>query len=262
MVLTYQYRLLPSKNQHRALESLLESQRLLYNAALEERIGAYRVGVSVSYIDQTKSLTEWRQSDPEAAAIPVSLQRATLRRIDSAYKKFYQRVQRKAAKPGFPRFRGKGWWHSFGFSQFDGITFDGRKLRRDTKGWKVGFGVDIGDAPIRRGNRVVGVDLGLETFATLSDGGFIPSLRVGRRAQRRLRVAQRALARKHRGSHSRAKARTKVARCHTATAGVRAEYLHQAASRLVREYDVIAIEDLNVRPMARSKLARAVHDAS
>ena len=68
MILTYAYRLLPTKRQHRALETLLESQRQLYNAALEERIEAYRkAGVSRTYFDQAKALTEWRQDDPEAS---------------------------------------------------------------------------------------------------------------------------------------------------------------------------------------------------
>lgn len=69
MILTYRYRLLPTKAQHRALERILESQRHLYNAALEERIDAYRkANIARSYIDQAKALTEWRQSDPEATA--------------------------------------------------------------------------------------------------------------------------------------------------------------------------------------------------
>src|SRR5690242_20120224 len=100
MILTYEYRLLPSKRQHGALETLLESQRVLYNAALEERIGAYRRGVSLSYIDQTKGLTEWRQSDPEAAGVPVNLQRTTLKRLDEAYKGFFRRIKQKSVKAG------------------------------------------------------------------------------------------------------------------------------------------------------------------
>src|SRR5258706_14861984 len=86
MIVTFRYRLLPAKRQHRALEQILESQRQLYNAALEERIGAYsKAGVTRTYIDQTKALTEWRRSDPEACAFPVCLQRATLKRLNEAY---------------------------------------------------------------------------------------------------------------------------------------------------------------------------------
>src|SRR5207249_3118369 len=108
MILSYRYRLLPTKRQHRALETILESQRELYNAALEERIDAYRkTNVTRTYFDQSKALTVWRQSDRDASALPVNLQRATLKRLDEAYKGFFRRVK-AGDKPGFPRFRGKG----------------------------------------------------------------------------------------------------------------------------------------------------------
>jgi putative transposase len=290
MIVTYRYRLLPSKRQHRALEEILESQRLLYNAALEERIGAFRkAGVTRTYFDQCKGLTEWRRSDPEGSALPVGLQRATLKRIDLAYKGFFRRVA-KGGKPGFPRFRGKGSLDTFGFRQFSGITLNDGRLRfkgmpgalrlhlhrelpegslirsctfkRNTKGWCVSFAVAISPAAPRTSGRVVGVDLGITTFAALSDGGVIPSIRAARKAERRLRVAQRALARKNRGSTGRRQARDLVARCHAAVARKRTEHLHQASARLVHDYDVIAVEKLNVKGLAAGALAKDVHDAS
>jgi putative transposase len=290
MILTYRYRLLPTERQHRALEAILEGQRQLYNAALEERIGAYRkAGISRTYIDQCKALTEWRQSDPGASELPVSLQRATLKRLDDAYRSFFKRLK-KGGKPGFPRFRGRGRFDSFGFREFRGIRCENARIRfkgmggsvrvhlhrrlpegaairsctfrRCVKGWTVGFAVEVTEGAPRLGGRSVGVDLGISTLAALSDGGFIPSLRAARRAERRLRVAQRALARKVRGSQSRAKTRREVRRCHAATARARAAHLHQASARLVRDYDVIAVEKLNVKGLAASALAKDVHDAS
>ena len=240
-------------------------------------------------MDQTKALTEWRRSDAEALAFPLCLQRDTLKRLDRAYAAFFRRV-RNGSKPGFPRFRGKGWFDSFGFREFSGICLEGGRIsfkgmsgrlrvhfhrplpegasirscvfRRDLKGWIVGFAVEVPEVPIRPGDRAVGVDLGISTFAALSDGGLIPSLKAARHAARRLRVAQRALARKVRGSHSRRKARTEVARCHAATARARADHLHQGSARLVRDYDLIVVERLNVKGLARSVLAKDVHDAS
>ena len=290
VILTYQFRLLPSKAQHRALESILEWQRLLYNAALEERIGAHRRGVDLSYMDQTKGLTELRRTDAEAGAMPVHLQRGTLKRLDNAFKAFFRRLTERKGKSGFPRFRGKGRWRSFGFSEGLGFSFDGRSvrfkgmpgalkvhlhrplptdgqvrsctIRRDSKGWKIGFAIRLADSPLRRSQRYVGVDLGIATFAALSDGGFIPSLRAARRAQRRLRVAHRAFTRKLPASRNRAKAKVELGRCHAAVARSRSDYLHQASARLLRDYDVIAIESLNVRSLARSALAGDVHDAS
>lgn len=290
MILTYCYRLLPSKPQHRALEAILEGQRQLYNAALEERIGAFRnAGVTRIYIDQCRALTEWRLSDPEAASVPLCLQRWTLKQLDEAYRGFFRRLK-AGGNPGFPRFRGKGRFDSFGFREFSGIRFENGRLRfnglpgglrvhlhrplpegapirccvfrRDVKGWKVGFAVYLPAAPPRPAVRAVGVDLGISTFAALSDGGFIPSLKAARRAEHQLRKANRALARKARGSQGRRKARTAVARCHARIARARLDYLHQACVRLVRDYDVIAVEKLNVKGLARSALARDVHDAS
>jgi putative transposase len=290
MIVVYRYRLLPARRQHRALEQILESQRQLYNAALEERIDAYRkVGITRTYFDQCKALTEWRRSDPEASAFPLRLQRATLKRLDEAYSGFFRRVK-TGARAGFPRFRGKGWFDSFGFREFDGITLKAGRLRfkgmpgslrvhlhrelpaggsirsctfkRDTRGWNVSFAVAIEAAAPREAHRAVGVDLGISTFAALADGGFIPSLKAARKAERRVRVAQRALARKKRGSGGRREARMAVARCHAAVARQRAEHLHQASARLVRDYDAIAVEKLNVKGLAGSALAKDVHDAS
>jgi len=290
MILTYRYRLLPTRRQHRALEEILESQRQLYNAGLEERIDAYRkAGVTRTYFDQTKALTEWRAQDPDATGLPLRLQRATLKRLDEAYKGFFRRVK-LGGKPGFPRFRGKGWFDSFGFREFSGITLRGARLRfkgmpgalrvhlhrpmppgsvirsctvrRDARAWMVGFAVELPVPPLREVANTAGVDLGISVFAVLSDGGAIPSLKAARRAERNLRKAQRALARKARGSQGRRKAQSVVRRCHAGTARRRANHLHQASARLVRDYDAIAIEALQVKGLARSALAKDVHDAS
>jgi len=290
MIRTLRYRLLPTKRQHCALEVILESQRQLYNAALQERIDAYRkANVTRTYFDQAKALTEWRRSDPEASGLPANLQRSTLRRLDQAYRGFFRRVK-SGGKPGFPRFRGKGRFHSFGFSEFFGITLRNGRLRfkglpgslrvhlhralpvavdirgctfrQDTKGWAVGFIVNVPAPGTVEGDRAVGVDLGVSTFAALSDGGFIPSLRAARASEKRLRVAQRALARKTRGSKGRERSKLAVKRCHEATSRRRAEHLRQASARLVRDYDLIVFERLNLKGLASGVLGRDVRDAS
>ena len=193
-------------------------------------------------------------------------------------------------KPGFPRFRGRGRFDTFGFREFSGIRFENDRIhfksmpgglrvhlhrpipehgcirscviRRDTKGWIIGFAVRLPDVAQHHDNRIVGVDLGISVFAALSDGGFIPSLKAARRAERRLRIVQRALARKVPGSNGRRKTRRQLAHRHAAICRARANHLHQASARLVRDYGVIVVEKLNVRGMARGVLARDVHDAS
>jgi putative transposase len=109
VILTYRYRLLPLKSQHRALERICAGQRELHNAALEERIDCYRkTGKTRTYIDQCKALTTCRREVPEMGALPVSLQRWTLKRLDDAFQGFFRRLKARKGKAGFPRFRGKG----------------------------------------------------------------------------------------------------------------------------------------------------------
>jgi putative transposase len=289
MVLTFKYRLLPDRRQHRALEHILEQQRQLFNAALEERTDAYRkFGVNRNYFDQCKALTEWRREDIEASSFPANLQRWTLKRVDLAYNASFRRI-RRGEKAGFPRFRGPGRFITFGFQEFCGVhisrgsmRFKGMPgglrihmhrplpdarirscfLRRELKGWSVGFAVHVSEQPPTRGHRAVGVDLGIGTFVALSDGGFIPSPGAAKRAERSLGKAQRAKDRKVKGSNGRKKALKQLARRHAAVARARLNHLHQASARLVRDYDLIAIERLNVKGLARSALAKQVHDVS
>ena len=291
VILTYKYRVLPNKRQHRALEGILESQRQLYNAALQERTDAYRkAGISRSYYDQCCALTTWRREDPEARIPPANLQRHTLKRVDTACVGFMGRV-RRGERPGFPRFQGFGRFKSFGFRQFSGITLKGRRLRfrglpgglrvhfhrplpcggpikecifrRQSNGWFVAFAVEVPVAPIRPAVRVVGMDLGISgRLAVLSDGGLIPGLRAARRGERRLRVAERALSRKQRGSKRRTKARVQLARCHAQIARRRSNHLNAASTRLIRDYDVIVHEAVNLRGLLRSDFARDLYDAS
>ena len=130
MVLTWRYRLLPKASQYRRLEEICESQRLLYNAALEERIGAWRkAGKSITFFDQSKSLAEWRGFDDEASSLPSNLQRWTLAKVNDAFTGFFSRIRGNNGKAGFPRFRSKSRWRSFGFKEFSGIRLEGRYLR-------------------------------------------------------------------------------------------------------------------------------------
>jgi putative transposase len=289
MILTYKYRLLPNKRQHAALAAICETQRLLYNCALEERIDCYRkTGKGRSYIDQCQALTECRRDLPEMGALPANLQRWTLKRVDEAYGGFFRRCQR-GGKAGFPRFRGKGWWSSFGFAEFRGIGWDGKRLRfkglpgglavhlhrplpadirscvikRRGRQWWVCFQVALADVEKRVGSTAVGLDLGLNALAYQSDGVVIANPRFSRRTEHGMRRRQRALARCKRGSRNRRKAKDRVARLHSKIVNQRTSWLHQQSARIVRCYDLIVAEDLNVSGMVRNPhLARSIADAS
>ena len=290
--LTFKYKLLPKRRQHRALEQICEDQRQFYNAALEERIDCYRkTHRSVSYIDQCKSLTLCRRDLPEMGALPLNLQRWTLKRLDEAFQGFFRRVKARDGKAGFPRFRGYGRWGSFGFAEHSGVRFDGKRIRfagmpgalavhmsrplpsganirscmfrRDGRGWHVCFQIAVAVPAAREINTAIGIDLGLKVFAYASDGMVIENPRIGHRAERELRRRSRALSRCKRGSNRRRKVKARLIRLHRKIADTRSTWLHQQSAALVRRADLIVAEDLNIRGMLHHPtLARSIADAS
>jgi putative transposase len=292
VILTYRYRLLPLKSQHRALERLCAAQRELYNAALEERIDCYRkTGKARTYIDQCKALTRCRHELADMGELPVNLQRWTLKRLDDAFQGFFRRLQARNGKTGFPRFRGKGRWEAFGFAEFCGLRFDGKRLRfagvpgglklhlhrplpdeadirscvfrQDGCGWHVCLQIAVAAPPKRSVSSAVGVDLGLKVFAYCSDNVVIPNPRIAQRAENELRLRQRALSRCRRGSKRRQKVRERGAKVHRKIAETRSAWLHQQSAALIKRADLIVVEDLNVSNMVRHPtLARSISDAS
>lgn len=282
------FRLLPTRDQHRALERILEGQRHLYNAALQERAECYaKTGRSLGYQDQCRSLSPIRQADPDGlGGIPSNVSRATLLRIHRAFTGFYRRAK-AGEKPGFPRFKSAGQWDSFGFAEFTGLQFDGARLRfkgmpgglrvrmsrnipgrvlacslrRDSKGWRVCFQAEAPVAEAHAGP-AVGIDVGISALATLSTGEQIPNAKPRRSAHAELRRRYRALARCKRASARRSKVRRRLARAHAKVANARTTYLHQVSADLTTRFGLIAVEALNVKGLARGMLRREVHDAA
>jgi putative transposase len=123
------------------------------------------------------------------------------------------------------------------------------------------FVVQTQPGPLPAADAVVGIDLGLAHFAVLSDGRKIASPRFLRRAERKLRHRQRDLSRKETGSKNRDKARVRVARTHAWVTDARREFHHWLSTALIRENQAVAVEDLAVNGLARTRLAKSVHDA-
>lgn len=290
VILTYKYRLLPNKAQHGALARILELQRQLYNAALEERIGCYRkTGRSINFAQQSLGLSAWRKDDAEAASLLRGIHIWTIYRVDDAYRAFFRRLS-KGQRPGFPRFRSKQRWETFGISDVRDLPFKGCRMRvkgipgslrlhmhrplpagaklqgvvfrRDHKGWAACLQMEAATAEKRAISSSVGIDVGLSVFAHCSDGVVIPNPRIARRAEKEMRRRQRALARCEKGSNRRRKVRAEVTRLHAKIANSRTTWLHQQSAALVRRADLIAAEDLNISGMVRNpKLARSISDA-
>jgi putative transposase len=123
------------------------------------------------------------------------------------------------------------------------------------------FVVAVDDHPLPERDGEVGIDLGLATFAVLSNGVKVDSPRFLRQAERRLKKTQQCLSRKEKGSQNRVKARIKVAKAHARVADTRRDFAHKHSTRIIRENQAIFVEDLSVKGLARTKLAKSVHDA-
>lgn len=284
MFKSFQFRLLPNATQAAELGRILLDNQETYNACIEERVGAWKLQrKSVSLYDQCAKLTELRK-DPAFHWMACDVQRDPLRRVDRAFKAFYRRCK-AGQKPGFPRFRSRDRYDSFGFGlpvvrersikipkvgdirARGGRPIQGRAkcctVKRDGKRWIANVVCDIGPAPEKCVvSRAVGIDVGLTTLATLSDGTEINNPRWTRKHEDRIAAANRALARKVRGSHNRLKAREALRRAHQRAANARLNYIHHVSKWLVANYDLIAHEDLKIQNMVQSKFAKSIMDAA
>jgi putative transposase len=267
---SYKYRLVPTCKQERMLQETLDRCRELYNAALQERRDAYRMGgKSLNYYEQANQLPEIKHIREEYTHIHSQVLQDVLRRVDKAMQAFFRRVK-KGETPGYPRFQGRDHYESFTYPQGGfSLTHDSRvclskigslkvKLHRELQGtiktctvkregaiWYVVFSCDVERTEaLPPTHEEVGIDLGLLHFATLSTGETIENPRYFRKGQKKLAKQQQALARKKRGSHRRKKAVQKVATCHRKVRHQRNDFLQKASRTLVNAYDLIVFEDL------------------
>lgn len=277
MIRTYRFRLKPTAAQHNRLRAALDRSRDLYNAALAERIDCYRkTGKGRSYFDQTAALGELRK---DGAIFAWAMEAAPLKAVDLAYKAFFKRG-------GFPRFKGREWFKSIGWTKREGWKVAGGKfygkgigsirlqqhrplpsepktarIKRTGRHWFVYLTCEV-EAAANDNTAAIGLDLGLSTFAALSDGTLIPNPRHERGNHSEQKRRQRALARCKRGSKRRQKARERMALAHLKVQRQRRTHHFQVAADLTRRFGLIAVENLNVKGLARSVLARDVNDAA
>jgi putative transposase len=285
--LTFKYRVYPTKAQGEFLNSQLREAASLYNAAIEERIGAWKIcRKSINFYDQANQLKAMR-ADGCLAIVNFSVSTNVLRRVDGAFSAFFARV-RRGANPGFPRYRSSRRYDSITFPHpGNGYTLLGDKLRiqgaghlkiilhrpiegkvktltikREAGRWFACFSVECeAAAPLPASAAEIGVDVGLNSFAVLSNGREINNPRYYRNAEARLRRCQRKVARRKKGSARRRKAALILKRAHVHVRNQRADFAHKLSRELVNNYGVIAIEDLNVKGLAAGMLAKSISDA-
>jgi putative transposase len=286
---TFKEKLRPTPCQERQLEAVLWRCRTLYNTALEQRITAWRrCHVSVSRYQQEAELKAIRAEMPDYAAIHSHVLQDVLARLDKTYQAFFRRVQR-GELAGFPRFKGRGRYHSFTFKEYgNGARLDNGALvlskigrisvhwsrpiagtpktvtiSKEADGWYVAIScAEVPCTPLPLTSQKTGSDLGLESFATLADGSQIANPRIFRVAEMALKRAQRRVSRRKKGSHRRRKAVVLLAKAHQHVRNQRRNFHYQEACKLVQQYDAIYYEDLRVRNMVRNhRLAKSIADA-
>jgi putative transposase len=277
------FRLRPTARQHTALAACVEAHRELYNAALEERRDAWAHSKSrIYYGDQSAQLTGIRAVRPDQEVWSFGSQQATLRRLDKAFAGFFRRVKsaKPGVKPGYPRFKGKARFDSVEWPKDgDGARWlpeakrvylrgigqvkvhmhrqvEGRvktiQIKRVGRRWMLVLSCDdVPTSPLPATGRQAGIDVGIASFATTSDGEHVENPRFGCAAAEKLAAAQQRLQRAKRGSKNRDRKRETVGARHRKIANQRKDFHHKQARRLVARFDLLVVEDLKIANMVR-----------
>ena len=285
MKTAYKFRMYPNRQQETQLELTLDTCRYLYNLALADRKNAYETeGISRSYEDQAAMLVA-EKKDGNFKGVFSQVLQDVLRRLDKSFKAFFRRVK-AGEKPGYPRFKGRGWYKSFTYPQV-GYKLEGSKLtlskigsirifkHREVEGriktctikkdklghWYAVLVSEVEDVSPIEPKTAIGVDVGLKSLVALSSGETVEYPRYYIKAEKKLAVALRNLARKKKGSANRRKAKRKVAKLHQKIQHHRDEFLHQVSRKLVDSADLIAFENLNINGMLKNRhLAKHIQD--
>jgi putative transposase len=274
----------------RKADEWLELCRYLYNCALEQRIQTYKYNHKfISYYDQQNELPCIREYMPEYKNIGAQILQCVLRKLDNAYKGFYKRVKNSHDKSGFPRFKGENRFNSFILTQnswkingeyliisklgmfkmhlsrpiqgkIKGITVK----RSTTNKWYACFSCDnVLEKKLPKNNKVIGIDVGIKSYLTDSEGNKEENPKFLKNALRELRIKNRKLSRAKNGSNRRKETKLQVTKCHERITNQRHDFLHKLSNNYVQSYGIIKVENLNIKGMSQNrKLARDINDCS
>jgi putative transposase len=288
MLKTFKYRLRPTHKQATVLGTTLQECRWLYNHFLEERKNAWeQEQKSLGYYQQAIKLPILKNEREALECVYSQVLQNVAVRIDLAFKAFFRRAK-AGEKPGYPRFRGRDRYNSITYPQ-SGWRVDERGLhlskigcvrmvrhrelegtpktvtisRTSTGKWFAAISCEIESTPSLASNEMVGIDVGLASFATLSTGDKIPNPRFFRTDEKALAKAQRRMSKEEKGTPERKNRRKPVARIHERISNRRNDFAHQASRKLVNRFGIIAVEDLNVNRMVHNHcLAKSISDAA
>lgn len=287
MIKAYKFKIkCPSKAVVARFEQTLDLCRELYNAALQERRDAWKLNrINVSYLQQANQLGDIKVNRDDLGNVHSQILQDVLKRLDKTYSAFFSRV-RKGEKAGFPRFKSANRYDSFCFPQ-SGFKLDGDKLtlskigkvkiflsrpmvgkvktctiKREVSGWFAIFAVETTSEILPKTGKQIGIDAGIESFITLSDGKQIENHKYHQSAQTKLRVAQRSVSRKIKGSNSQRKSVFKLKKIYKKIRNQKTDFAHKVSTELVKEYDLIAIEKLNILGLSKGILSKQIRDAA
>jgi putative transposase len=287
----YRYRIYPAAEQRRALARAFGCARVVYNDCLRLREACHAAGEKISDAEVQRRVVTLAKLTPERAWLAEVASVALVQACQDArraYRNWFDSLSgtRKGRKVGRPRFRRKHHRQSIRLTR-NGFSLRGERLyvakvgeirvrwsrplpsqpssvtviREPDGRYYASFVVEREASPLPACGREAGIDVGLDRLVVTSDGEVIANSRFLRAKERRLARAQRALSRKQKGSANRAKARRRVAVVHRKVRETRRDHAHKTALRLVRDNQAVYAEDLAVSGLARTRLAKSVHDA-
>lgn len=274
---TFKYRLFPTAAQRTSLQKSLDACRWTYNKTLEVRRDAWQSeGKSLSRYDTNRLLTVWKLDSELLQSGHAQAMQDAQKRVDLAFRAFFRRVK-AGEEPGYPRFRGRDRYDSFTYPQEKGNwrflgegrlrlskigdvriklhrPIDGQcktlTIRRDSIGnWYACFSCIVEPKPLPPTDKVAGIDLGLTTFAVLSDGSAIQRQRWMKRDERDIARLQRKKEQFVKGSPERRKVVHALRHAYERAANRRRNFAHQESRKLVNTYQFIAFEDLDIQDM-------------
>lgn len=293
MQITYKYRLYPTAAQRTALDQMLTVCRRIYNETLHVRKTAWEQHKqSVTLYDSNKMLPDWKAAHPFLSAANAQVLQNAQERVDLAFKAFFRRVKAGEEKPGYPRFKGRS-YDSFTYPQNKGnwrFLENGRlrlskigdvkivlhrpvdgtaktlTVRRDAVGnWYACFSCEVAPHLLPPTDKVVGVDLGLSTFAALSNGEKIKRHRWMKVDADDIARLQRKKEKFAKGSPERSKVLHALCHAYARAANRRRDFAHQESCKLVNQYQFIAFEKLNIQDMrvnGNKTISRGIADVA
>jgi len=285
---SFQFRLRPTKSQAKLLQAQLDECRWLYNELLSQRkLSHEELSISLSKYQQLMFLPLLKEERPSLKIVHSQALQNIVDRLDKAFQSFFRRCK-TGEKPGFPRFRGAHRYDSFCYPQ-SGFALLGQeiylskmgrirmKMHRPIEGeiktctikksaageWDISLSCEVRAVPLEPKTEAIAVDVGIESFATFSNGEKIENPRFFKKGEKALAKAQRKLSKLEKGTRERRKTGKVVARIHERIKNQRKDFCHKETKKIIDQYQYICVEDLDIKPMMESShFAKSIADAS